>query len=131
MFHLCLLAEEVPARLETYRDRLICLQKLRFSAVFYDTAPEYCREAALLYLSGMLCVNFSPLWDPVIEIIASFAQSSNVKHFWKVFNELLITAAEKTGNKSNGTSVHSDTVSLTGNSQQHQSVLIFLTQNWF
>ena len=117
MFHLCLQAEEVPARLETYRDRLICLQKLRFSAGFYDALPENCREAALLYLSGMLCVNFSPLWDPVIEIIASFAQSSNVKHFWKFFNELLNTAAEKTGNKSFGASVHSNTVSLTENSQ--------------
>lgn len=100
MFQLCLAAEEVPARLETYRDRLVCLQKLRFSASLYGTLPEFCYEAALLHLSGMLCVNFSPLWDPVIEIIASFAQSSNLKHFWRVFSELLNTAAGKTGNKS-------------------------------
>ena len=129
-FHLCLQAEEVPARLETYRDRLICLQKLSFSAAFYDTVPEYCQEGALLYLSGMLCVNFSPLWDPVIEIITSFAQRSNVKLFWKVFNELLNTAAKKTGYKSIGASFLSNTVSLTGNSQQnHQSVVIFRRKN--
>ena len=97
-FRLCLSAEEIPVRLETYRDRLVCLQKLRFSASFYDALPEFCREAALLYLSGMLCVNFSPLWDPVIEVIASFAQTSNVKHFWKTFSTLLNTAAENAGN---------------------------------
>lgn len=77
----------------------MCLQKLRFSPAFYDDLPDFYRDAALLHLSGMLCVNFSPLWDPVIEIIASFAQSSNVKHFWGIFSELLDTAAGKTGNK--------------------------------
>ena len=98
-FKLCLSAEQVPVRLDTYRDKLVCLQKLRFSPAFYDALPDFFRDAALLYLSGMLYVNFSPLWDPVIEIIASFAQSSNVKHFWKIFSELLDTAAEKTGRK--------------------------------
>jgi len=98
LFQLCLAAEEIPARLGTYRDRLVCLQKLRYSTAFYDPLPDFCREAALLHLCGMLCVNFSPLWDPVIEIIASFAQSTNVKHFWKVFSDLLTSAAEKTGN---------------------------------
>lgn len=98
LFHLCLAAEQAPARLETYRDRLVCLQKVRFSAELYDSFPDFCREAALLHLSGMLCVNFSPLWDPVIEIIASFAGSSNVKHFWTVFSELLNSAAREAGN---------------------------------
>lgn len=83
--------------LDTYRDKLVCLQKLRFSPAFYDALPDICRDAALLHLSGMLYVNFSPLWDPVTEIIASFTQTSNVKHFWKIFSELLNTAAGKTG----------------------------------
>ena len=75
----------------------MCLQKLRFSTQFYDALPEYCREAALLHLSGMLYVNFSPLWDPVIEIIASFSRGSNVKHFWKTLSKLLNEAAESAG----------------------------------
>lgn len=75
----------------------MCLQKLRFSTQFYDALPEYSREAALLHLFGMLYVNFSPLWDPVIDIIASFSQSSNVKHFWKTLNKLLNEAAEIAG----------------------------------
>lgn len=98
IFKLCLSAEEVPAHLDTYRDKLVCLQKLRFTPALYDSLPDLCRDAALLLISGMLYVNFSPLWDPVIEIIASFAQSSNVMNFWKVFSELLHTSAEKSGN---------------------------------
>lgn len=98
IFKLCLSAEEVPAHLDTYRDKLVCLQKLRFTPALYDSLPDLCRDAALLLISGMLYVNFSPLWDPVIEIIASFAQSSNVMNFWKIFSELLHTSAEKSGN---------------------------------
>ena len=97
IFKLCLSAEEVPAHLDTYRDKLVCLQRLRFTSALYDSLPDLCRDAALLHLSGMLYVNFSPMWDPVIEIIASFAQSSNVMNFWKIFSELLHTSAEKTG----------------------------------
>lgn len=96
IFKLCLSAEEVPAHLDTYRDKLVCLQRLRFTSALYDSLPDLCRDAALLHLSGMLYVNFSPMWDPVIEIIASFAQSSNVMNFWKIFSELLHTSAEKT-----------------------------------
>lgn len=98
IFKLCLSAEEIPAQLDTYRDKLVCLQKLRFTPALYDSLPDFCKDAVLLHLSGMLYVNFSPLWDPVIEIIASFAQSSNVSTFWKIFCELLHTSAVRTGN---------------------------------
>ncbi|XP_068744813.1 small subunit processome component 20 homolog [Montipora capricornis] len=96
LFQLCVEAEEIPAHFETYRDRLACLQKLRFIRAYYDTMPEFCLEATLLYLFGMLYVNLNLLWDPVIEIISSFTQGSNKKLFWKVYSERLIAAAEKT-----------------------------------
>ena len=79
LFQTCLASEELPTRLESYRDKLVCLQKIRFSSAFYDDLADLYRDAAVLYLCGMLCVNFSPLWDPVIDIVASFARDSNVK----------------------------------------------------
>ena len=94
---MCLASEELPTRLETYRDKLVCLQKIRFSSAFYDELADFYRDAAVLYLCGMLSVNFSPLWDPVIDIISSFAQGSNVKHFWRIYSELLHTASDQTG----------------------------------
>ena len=75
----------------------MCLQKIRFSSAFYNDLADLYRDAAVLYLCGMLCVNFSPLWDPVIDIVASFAQGSNVKNFWRIFSELLNTTSDRTG----------------------------------
>ena len=97
LFQTCLASEELPTRLESYRDKLVCLQKIRFSSAFYDDLADLYRDAAVLYLCGMLCVNFSPLWDPVIDIVASFARGSNVKNFWRIFSELLNTTSDKTG----------------------------------
>lgn len=75
----------------------MCLQKIRFSSTFYDDLADLYRDAAVLYLCGMLCVNFSPLWDPVIDIVSSFARGSNVKNFWRIFSELLNTTSDITG----------------------------------
>uniref|UniRef100_A0A8D0GIN0 UTP20 small subunit processome component n=1 Tax=Sphenodon punctatus TaxID=8508 RepID=A0A8D0GIN0_SPHPU len=47
----------------------------------------------LRYLLGMLYINFSPLWDPVIELITSHANEMENKQFWKVCYEHLEKAA--------------------------------------
>uniref|UniRef100_A0A2K5J1T7 Uncharacterized protein n=1 Tax=Colobus angolensis palliatus TaxID=336983 RepID=A0A2K5J1T7_COLAP len=47
----------------------------------------------LRYLLGMLYINFSALWDPVIELISSHAHEMENKQFWKVYYEHLEKAA--------------------------------------
>ena len=96
IFELCLSAEEIPLHLDTYRDKIARLQKLRFSSL-YSTLSDFAPEVALRYLIGLLRVNFSPLWEPVIDIITSFTSSSNRQQFWKVFTELLVLAVEGSG----------------------------------
>ncbi|XP_037369681.1 small subunit processome component 20 homolog [Talpa occidentalis] len=86
-------AELVPATVNDYREKLLHLRKLRHDVV-QSTVPEGpLREVPLRYLLGMLYVNFSPLWDPVIELISSHAHEMENKQFWKVYYEHLEKAA--------------------------------------
>ena len=97
LFERCLEAEKIPATLDRYRDKLICLQKLTFSSSYNEALPDMYRDIAPQYLIGSLFINFSPLWDPVIKILKSFTDSTYGKSFWKVFSQHLHSAADNTG----------------------------------
>ena len=97
LFRVCLEAEEIPTTLDRYRDKLVWLQKLSFSASFCETLPDLYQDVALEYLISQLFINFSPLWSHVIQILAGFSRSSDVKHFWRVFSGHLTKAADNAG----------------------------------
>ncbi|XP_023572579.1 small subunit processome component 20 homolog isoform X2 [Octodon degus] len=86
-------AELVPATVSDYREKLLHLRKLRHD-VAHTAIPEGpLQEVPLRYLLGMLYVNFSALWEPVIELISSHAHEMENKQFWKVYYEHLEKAA--------------------------------------
>ncbi|XP_075407217.1 small subunit processome component 20 homolog [Tenrec ecaudatus] len=86
-------AELVPATVRDYREKLLHLRKLRHDALRTAVPAGPLQEVPLRYLLGMLYVNFSPLWDPVIELISSHAHEMENKQFWKVYYEHLEKAA--------------------------------------
>ncbi|XP_037067814.1 small subunit processome component 20 homolog [Peromyscus leucopus] len=86
-------AELVPATVSDYREKLLHLRKLRHDVVQDATPPGPLQEVPLRYLLGMLYVNFSALWDPVIELISSHAHGMENKQFWNVCYEHLEKAA--------------------------------------
>ncbi|XP_042637758.1 small subunit processome component 20 homolog [Orycteropus afer afer] len=86
-------AELVPATVNDYREKLLHLRKLRHDVVQTALPDGPLQEVPLRYLLGMLYVNFSPLWDPVIELISSHAHEMENKQFWKVYYEHLERAA--------------------------------------
>ncbi|XP_069829345.1 small subunit processome component 20 homolog [Dendropsophus ebraccatus] len=92
VFSVLLQAELVPATVHGYREKLLHLRKLRHDIV-QATMKEDFQEVPLRYLVAMLYVNFSPLWDPVIELIVSHANEMENKTFWKVFYEHLEKSA--------------------------------------
>ncbi|CAN7995062.1 unnamed protein product, partial [Ixodes hexagonus] len=89
VFDVCLRAEEVPLTVQEYREKLKQLAKLNAeqlaaAGVFlerYSMAP-------VLYLLGMLLVNFQVLWKPVQEILASHASADGP--FWGTFSGHLV-----------------------------------------
>ncbi|KAF3814531.1 hypothetical protein GH733_017689 [Mirounga leonina] len=64
-------AELVPATVSDYREKLLHLRKLRHDVVQAAVPDGPLQEVPLRYLLGMLYVNFSALWDPVIELISN------------------------------------------------------------
>uniref|UniRef100_A0A8C0NC01 UTP20 small subunit processome component n=1 Tax=Canis lupus familiaris TaxID=9615 RepID=A0A8C0NC01_CANLF len=86
-------AELVPATVSDYREKLLHLRKLRHDVVQATVPDGPLQEVPLRYLLGMLYVNFSALWDPVIELISSHAHEMENKQFWKVYYEHLEKAA--------------------------------------
>ncbi|XP_032972673.1 small subunit processome component 20 homolog [Rhinolophus ferrumequinum] len=86
-------AELVPATVNDYREKLLHLRKLRHDVVQTAVPEGPLQEVPLRYLLGMLYVNFSALWDPVIELISSHACEMENKKFWKVYYEHLDKAA--------------------------------------
>ncbi|XP_067415819.1 small subunit processome component 20 homolog [Emydura macquarii macquarii] len=93
VFAILLQAELVPASVNDYREKLLHLRKLRHDVVQSAVLDGPLHEVPLQYLLGMLYINFSPLWDPVVELIASHANEMENKQFWKVYYEHLEKAA--------------------------------------
>ncbi|KAM9293238.1 small subunit processome component 20 homolog isoform 2-T2 [Morus bassanus] len=93
VFAILLQAELVPATVNDYREKLLHLRKLRCDVVQSAIPSGSLQEVPLRYLLGMLYINFSPLWDPVIELITSHAKEMENKQFWKVLYEHLERAA--------------------------------------
>ncbi|KAM7116358.1 small subunit processome component 20 homolog [Molossus nigricans] len=86
-------AELVPATVNDYREKLLHLRKLRHDVAQTAVPNGPLQEVPLRYLLGMLYVNFSALWDPVIELISSHAHEMENKKFWNVYYEHLEKAA--------------------------------------
>uniref|UniRef100_A0A2K6GGT3 UTP20 small subunit processome component n=1 Tax=Propithecus coquereli TaxID=379532 RepID=A0A2K6GGT3_PROCO len=64
-------AELVPATVNDYREKLLHLRKLRHDVVQTAVPDGPLQEVPLRYLLGMLYINFSALWDPVIDLISN------------------------------------------------------------
>uniref|UniRef100_A0A8C0GJE3 UTP20 small subunit processome component n=1 Tax=Chelonoidis abingdonii TaxID=106734 RepID=A0A8C0GJE3_CHEAB len=93
VFAILLQAELVPATVNDYREKLLHLRKLRHDMVQSAVPDGPLHEVPLQYLLGMLYINFSLLWDPIIELITSHANEMENKQFWKVYYEHLEKAA--------------------------------------
>ncbi|XP_062862543.1 small subunit processome component 20 homolog [Trichomycterus rosablanca] len=89
VFAICLQAEQVPATVQDYREKLLHLRKLRHDLVQPCLPHGSFQQVPLRYLIAMLFVNFRPLWDAVIDLLVSHARDMDNKEFWKVYYEHL------------------------------------------
>ncbi|KAM8982078.1 small subunit processome component 20 homolog [Sarcophilus harrisii] len=95
IFATLLQSELVPATVNDYREKLLHLRKLRHDLIQASIPDGPLHEVPLRYLLSMLYINFSVLWDPVIELISSYANEMENKMFWKVYYEHLEKAATR------------------------------------
>uniref|UniRef100_W5LP94 UTP20 small subunit processome component n=1 Tax=Astyanax mexicanus TaxID=7994 RepID=W5LP94_ASTMX len=89
VFAICLQAEQIPATVQDYREKLLHLRKLRYDLVQPCLPQGPFKQVPLRYLIAMLFINFQPLWEAVIDLITSYARDMDNKEFWKIFYEHL------------------------------------------
>ncbi|CAD6242799.1 GSCOCG00009582001-RA-CDS, partial [Cotesia congregata] len=78
------MAESIEVSVQSYRDRLSHLQALSFkSRSLIELHPRY-YHGPLYFLLGNFFVNFSLLWEPVSQIIATYA-TGEFTDFWPTF----------------------------------------------
>lgn len=81
---LMFLAENEPATVHKYRDRLVHLQALTFTSRALTNLNSKFYDFPLRYLMGNLWINFSLLWEPVRQAIATYA-TKECSQFWPIF----------------------------------------------
>ncbi|KAL1130996.1 hypothetical protein AAG570_012235, partial [Ranatra chinensis] len=91
----CWRAESIQASLDEYREKIKYMQKLVCNETFSSAIAknEIDPHIPLRYLLGVLFVNFKLIWEPVIELISSYAHNLNHTQFWAIFGPQLIAVS--------------------------------------
>ncbi|ESO12980.1 hypothetical protein HELRODRAFT_188063 [Helobdella robusta] len=92
VFEVCLQAEETPATLQLFRQKLSYLQKLEFEHVACRLPNNCPITIPLKYLISQLFVNFDPMTKSLSNLIASYATNLKLDEFWSVFGPQIIFA---------------------------------------
>lgn len=127
VFDVCLLAESIVPSVHNYRQKIIHLQKLNHEHVarylpadgsldlvrfFFrwclsSISKYYPRflfyfvfwnvQVPLKYLLGVVYTNFSLIWKPLMDLLASHARGLPIDTFWSLFSNCLQSAATNAG----------------------------------
>ena len=84
VFELLHLAENEPATVHKYRDKLLHLHSLTFESQALSSLDPSHYDVPLHYLIGNLYINFSLLWEPISKILATYA-NKQCPQFWPIF----------------------------------------------
>lgn len=95
LFDLLYAIETVEPTVHTYREKIMLLNKLDFdSNLLHCIGDKTSRFDAMRFVLSMLSVNFKLLWDPVSEVLRSFAEGFPVTDFWSIYKKQLDFALE-------------------------------------
>ena len=83
----CLVTEDIPASLQTIREKVLKLNKLlSFKEI---KCCERTKVNVIRFIFSNFFVNFAPLWEPVQNILCSCAAANEKDVFWRILFELL------------------------------------------
>lgn len=89
IFH-CLACEQAPLNVYEYRSKIIHLQKLSVEFLLLNKHSSLF-DLPMLYLLGLLSVNFTPLWTIAIELLGSYGKKAmeyiGHGYFWSILQE--------------------------------------------
>ncbi|XP_051172265.1 small subunit processome component 20 homolog [Leptopilina boulardi] len=84
VFELIYLAENEPATVHKYREKLLHLQALNFDGQALNSLDPIYYDIPLNYLIGNFYLNFSLIWEPCGKILSSYA-NKQCPQFWTIF----------------------------------------------
>lgn len=91
------MSENVEIGLDTYRDRMMHIQKLSYKPEMECSKTTL--EAVLRYLIGNFYVNFSLIWEPTTKVIVTYTEEDTevMPFFWDLWIEILKKVVEYCG----------------------------------
>ncbi|XP_043461043.1 small subunit processome component 20 homolog [Leptopilina heterotoma] len=84
VFELIYLAENEPATVHKYREKLLHLQAINFDGQALNSLDPSYYDIPLNYLIGNFYLNFSLIWEPCGKILATYA-NKQCPQFWPIF----------------------------------------------
>ena len=99
VFQICFDAESTDLSVSTYRERIRHYEKLNHEFVHRQLPISMNAQLPLQFLIGQLCVNFRPLWQPLRNLIKTYACGMSLKQFWDVCGAELKSVSEHIQNK--------------------------------
>lgn len=99
LFETCLKAEQTPASLDDYRQKIYYLQRLDpvMCSKYFNNSPNQTQDVPLRYFFGVLFENFKLLWDPLVTLIESYANHMKMNEFWNIFWDYFVGLTHKIG----------------------------------
>ena len=94
IFRICFDAESTDVSLSTFRERIRHCEKLNHEYVHYQLPVGMNTQVPLQFLIAQLFVNFRPLWQPLRNLIKTYACGMSLQQFWDIFGMELQSVSE-------------------------------------
>ena len=94
VFQICFDAEATDLSVSTCRERIRHYAKLNHEYVHYQLHVGVDAQVPLQFLIGQLFVNFRPLWQPLRNLIKTYACGVSLQQFWNIFGAELQSVSE-------------------------------------
>ena len=127
IFQICFDAESTDLSVSAYRERIRHYERLNHEYVHYQLYVGMDAQVPLQFLISQLFVNFRPLWQPVRNLLKTYACGMSLQQFWDMFGAELLSVTEHIQNHS-GESVCEETLTTSDDSTQSSDILFYRAQ---
>jgi len=94
VFQICFDAESTDLSVSAYRERIRHYERLNHEYVHYQLYVSMNAQIPLQFLISQLFVNFRPLWQPLRNLLRTYACGMSLQEFWDIFGAELQCVTE-------------------------------------
>ena len=94
VFQICFDAESTDLSVSAYRERVRHYERLNYEYVRYQLYVDMNAQVPLQFLISQLFVNFRPLWQPLRNLLKTYACGMSLQQFWDIFGAEMQSVTE-------------------------------------